>query len=203
MYESRFFFFFWGGAAKGEGYFDFWSAVWSVWVIRGWLDESACGWGKGLDWNGIWGEGCAAGHALKTKMSTLELKGALFISGVLLHITKSSIFFRWRDAEEPIRQSAPTHTHMDTLPSHYTLNLVQCWASAGQQAEEPSVIQQMSQAAGMPGIQPEIYLQSTYPLHTLNTHCPLPACLKEKQPGQYSQYWYMKLSAACAPRAHS
>lgn len=36
--------------------------------------------------------------------------------------------------------------------SAHTDDLVQCRASAGQQAEEPLVIQQMSQAAGMPGI---------------------------------------------------
>lgn len=127
MYESRFFFFVLGGAVKGEGYFDFWSTAWSVWVIRGWLDESACEWGKGLDWNGIWGEGCAAGHAVKTKMSTPELKSALFISGVHLHITKSSIFYRWREAEELIRQSAPTHTHTDTrLSKRYNILWVWC-----------------------------------------------------------------------------
>lgn len=99
--------------------------------------------GSGLEWD--LGGGVELLDAQLKKKISLDLKASLFIFWVRSQATESGVFLRGgghRATDTPNCASA----------SASTADSVQCRASAGQQAEEPLVIQQMSQAAGMPGI---------------------------------------------------
>lgn len=98
------------------GQFDSWSTAWSVWVIRGWLDESACG---GRVWTGMGFGGCGVSEVaawpagwVETKITLLELKGSF----TPLTINKDLHFLRIeRHSETDTPRCTHTHTHSSSL----------------------------------------------------------------------------------------